>query len=65
MNELNEVIKKIGEKLNELIVVLLSLKVIFNVFKNSVVISIFNINKLFDFINDLNKLISGIIKKLI
>ncbi|UOE64063.1 hypothetical protein MbovBow_02615 [Mycoplasmopsis bovis] len=64
LNELNEVIKKIGEKSNEPIVASLSLKAIPNVSKNSTTISISNINKLFDPINDLNKAISGTTKKL-
>ncbi|EIN15488.1 Hypothetical protein MAGb_0160 [Mycoplasmopsis agalactiae 14628] len=64
LNELNEVIKKIGEKSNEPIVASLSLKAIPNVSKNSTAISISNINKLFDPIDDLNKPISGTTKKL-
>ncbi|MCE6056166.1 hypothetical protein J7889_00865 [Mycoplasmopsis agalactiae] len=64
LNELNEVIKKIGEKSNEPIVASLSLKAIPNVSKNSTTISISNINKLFDPIDDLNKPISGTTKKL-
>ncbi|ENY68797.1 Hypothetical protein MAU_2820 [Metamycoplasma auris 15026] len=64
LNELNEVIKKIGKKSNEPIFASLSLKAIPNVSKNTVAISISNINKLFDPIDDLNKPINGTTKKL-